>query len=82
MKKIEKKLSLNKKTIAVLDNKEMANLKGGFTYSLSTGNVCRLSNALTLSQEECQSEKLRVPFGQSDKYTEEEEAEFIEQCYM
>ncbi len=38
-------LSLNKATISRLTTHEMDALKGGFTYSLSTGAVCRDSNA-------------------------------------
>ncbi|MFN8844565.1 MAG: class I lanthipeptide [Chryseotalea sp.] len=42
-----KKLKLKKETIISLDNLEMANIKGGFTYSLSTGERCQESKALT-----------------------------------
>lgn len=38
-----KKLNLNKETIAALDNRTMSEIKGGFTYSLSGGAVCKLS---------------------------------------
>lgn len=38
-----KKLNLNKETIAALDNQMMSEVKGGFTYSLSMGAVCRHS---------------------------------------
>lgn len=38
-----KKLNLNKETIAALDNKTMSEVKGGFTYSLSTGARCNIS---------------------------------------
>lgn len=41
-----KKLNLNKETIAALDNKTMSEIKGGFTYSLSTGQRCRASKGL------------------------------------
>jgi len=44
MKKITKKLSLNKETLATLDNAEMRSIKGGITYSLSTGAVCQSNN--------------------------------------
>ncbi|GAF05886.1 class I lanthipeptide [Saccharicrinis fermentans] len=40
-----KKLNLNKETIAVLDNSAMSEVKGGFTYSLSTGLRCKVSKA-------------------------------------
>lgn len=40
-----KKLNLNKETIAALDNKTMSEIKGGFTYSLSTGARCHASKA-------------------------------------
>ncbi|RZJ23682.1 MAG: hypothetical protein EON51_02040 [Acinetobacter sp.] len=55
MKKIEKKLTLNKKTIAHLDDDALANVKGGFTYSLSTGYVCMISQALRLERADCQA---------------------------
>ena len=40
-----KKLNLNKETIAALDSKMMSEIKGGFTYSLSTGARCQASKA-------------------------------------
>jgi natural product precursor len=43
MQKLTNKLSLNKKTLVSLDDRKMASVKGGFTYSLSTGEVCRHS---------------------------------------
>lgn len=43
--KMEPKLSLNKTTISRLSNTELSAVKGGFTYSLSTGAVCQESNA-------------------------------------
>jgi len=46
MKKSVKKLSLNKEVVVNLDKAGMANLKGGFTYSLSTGARCKLSKSL------------------------------------
>jgi len=46
MKKLTKKLSLNKQTISALNSAELKNLKGGlFTYSLSTGDICIESKA-------------------------------------
>jgi natural product precursor len=45
MKKLANKLKLNMETLAALDDKEMAALKGGFTYSLSTGYMCTDSHA-------------------------------------
>jgi natural product precursor len=41
MKKLNIKLSLNKETIAVLNKAEMSSVKGGFTWSLSTGDRFR-----------------------------------------
>jgi hypothetical protein len=46
MKKITKKLALNKETISTLDKTEMMSLKGGITYSLSTGARCQKSAAV------------------------------------
>jgi natural product precursor len=43
MKKLTKKLTLNKQTMAALDKSEMQHVKGGFTYSLSTGDSCKMS---------------------------------------
>lgn len=43
--KMEPKLSLNKKTISRLSDNELSAIKGGFTYSLSTGQICQESNA-------------------------------------
>ncbi|MGD1838165.1 MAG: class I lanthipeptide [Nitrososphaeraceae archaeon] len=43
---IMNKLSLNKETIAVLNNSAMSEIKGGFTYSLSAGELCTKSKAL------------------------------------
>ena len=44
MKKLNKKLTLNKETIASLNNEQMGDVKGGFTYALSMGARCRKSN--------------------------------------
>ena len=44
-----KKLNLNKETIAALDSKTMSEIKGGFTYSLSTGHRCRASKGLGMN---------------------------------
>ncbi len=44
--KISKKLSLNKETLSSLDKSEMMNVKGGFTYSLSTGWRCEKSQRM------------------------------------
>jgi natural product precursor len=41
-----RKLSLKKETVASLDKSDMANVKGGFTYSLSTGRTCQYSKSL------------------------------------
>jgi natural product precursor len=46
MKKSKKKLSLNKEVVANLDKEDLANIKGGFTYSLSTGYRCKVSKSL------------------------------------
>lgn len=43
---VSKKLSLNKETLVSLDKSEMMNVKGGFTYSLSTGKACQKSKAM------------------------------------
>ncbi len=40
MKKLNKKLTLNKETIASLNNEQMGAVKGGFTYALSMGARC------------------------------------------
>lgn len=56
MKKITKKLSLNKETLASLDKSQMMGLKGGFTYSLSTGDRCQKSNARTGAGPTCKCE--------------------------
>jgi natural product precursor len=47
MKKLANKLKLNMETLAALDDKEMAALKGGFTYSLSTGSNCQGSRQMS-----------------------------------
>jgi hypothetical protein len=47
--KLTSKLSLanlNKSTIAQLNNNDMGQVKGGFTYALSTGALCKQSKAL------------------------------------
>ncbi len=41
MKKLNKKLTLNKETIASLNDAQMGAVKGGFTYALSLGHRCR-----------------------------------------
>ena len=46
MKKLNKKLTLNKETIASLNDAQMGAVNGGFTYSLSTGARCKKSNGL------------------------------------
>jgi natural product precursor len=45
MKKLNRKLTLKKETIVSLDKSEMASVKGGFTYSLSTGARCKSSKS-------------------------------------
>ena len=45
MKKLNAKLSLNKQTLASLDDKQLSAVKGGFTYSLSMGGACQGSRA-------------------------------------
>ncbi|WP_143069886.1 class I lanthipeptide [Hymenobacter actinosclerus] len=47
MKKVTTKLTLNKQTLASLDQQQMAAAKGGFTYAISMGGNCRLSMRLT-----------------------------------
>lgn len=49
MKKIQtaQKLILNKQTIIKLTETEGSNIKGGFTYSLSLGDRCKLSKQRT-----------------------------------
>jgi len=55
MKKLTKKLSLNKQTMASLDKAEMSQVKGGLTYSLSTGNSCQMSQDMSSTYKEaCQ----------------------------
>ena len=49
MKKIQldsAKLQLKKNKIANLTNEQMNDVNGGFTYSLSTGERCRASQAV------------------------------------
>ncbi|RBL91141.1 class I lanthipeptide [Chitinophaga flava] len=46
-KKLSGKLSLNRFTVAALDDMSANNAKGGFTYSLSTGDLCKISQAYT-----------------------------------
>jgi hypothetical protein len=61
------KLSLNKETIETLDVAEMAQTNGGFTYSLSWGDVCKRSKELGASNAfEC---------GQKEPVNEEEDPE-------
>ncbi|RYU82494.1 class I lanthipeptide [Hymenobacter persicinus] len=43
MKKITTKLTLNKHTLATLDQQQMAAAKGGFFYTLSWDDVCKVS---------------------------------------
>lgn len=53
---VSKKLTLNKETITSLDKNQMANVKGGFTYSLSTGEACNKSKAMGKGYKEwCQA---------------------------
>ena len=40
-----RKLVLNKITLQRLTDNEMSHIQGGFTYSLSTGDICQDSNA-------------------------------------
>lgn len=49
MKKIQvsNKLRLGKQTVYHLSVEEANSVKGGFTYSLSTGAVCQRSHQLT-----------------------------------
>ncbi|MFN6089866.1 MAG: class I lanthipeptide [Cyclobacteriaceae bacterium] len=54
--KISKKLSLNKETLSSLDKSEMMNVKGGITYSLSTGWRCEKSKGMGRSYKaHCQA---------------------------
>lgn len=55
MKKISlnSKLTLNKKTVSKLNEAEMQDLKGGFTYSLSGGARCQWSDANSLNPDVC-----------------------------
>lgn len=41
MKKLKKKLTLNKETISRLNDQQMGKVIGGFTYSLSLGDRCQ-----------------------------------------
>ena len=41
MKKPNNKLKLNKETVSTLNDEQMKNVKGGFTYILSGGQRCR-----------------------------------------
>ncbi len=47
MKKVQVKsnLTLNKTTVSRLSSGEMSAIQGGFTYALSTGEICQESNA-------------------------------------
>ncbi|WP_029287195.1 class I lanthipeptide [Pedobacter sp. R20-19] len=49
MEKKLSKLTLNKETIETLNVAEMAQTNGGFTYSLSWGEICRRSKELGAS---------------------------------
>lgn len=44
-KQLKSNLSLNKFTVASLDDANAQNVKGGFTYSLSMGTLCRYSKS-------------------------------------
>lgn len=56
--KISNKLSLNKETLSSLDKSEMMNVKGGITYSLSTGWRCQKSKDMwDCYKENCQAMK-------------------------
>ncbi len=46
-KKFNKKLSLNKKTIANLSHGQLGNMRGGFTPILCTGETCRITLCAT-----------------------------------
>ncbi|RBL91142.1 class I lanthipeptide [Chitinophaga flava] len=65
--RLDKKLSLNKFTVASLDESKSAVIKGGFTYSLSLGQRCRESMAAgATSPYECgQIEATRPETGRS-----------------
>ena len=66
MKKLQQaeKLSLNKQKISQLSEVEASNVKGGFTYSLSLGAVCKLSIGLGASNAyEC-GEKYALKYQQ------------------
>ncbi|MFN7337175.1 MAG: class I lanthipeptide [Cyclobacteriaceae bacterium] len=53
---VSKKLSLNKETITSLDKNQMMDVKGGFTYSLSTGWRCQKSQKMgDCYKENCQA---------------------------
>ncbi|WP_165370604.1 class I lanthipeptide [Hymenobacter persicinus] len=57
MKKVTVKLTLNKQTLASLDQKQLAAAKGGFTYSISWGSLCRHSRQEGAgSRDECLGE--------------------------
>lgn len=65
MKNNLSKLTLNKEAIESLDDAEMLQTNGGFTYSLSWGEVCKRSKTLGASNAfEC---------GQMEPAEEEEE---------
>ncbi|MFN8844566.1 MAG: TIGR04149 family rSAM-modified RiPP [Chryseotalea sp.] len=56
-----KKINLKKETIVSLDSSEMANIKGGLTYSLSTGWRCKLSQSLDAKNNyECGEEMAKM----------------------
>jgi hypothetical protein len=40
---MKNKLTLKKETIVALDDAAMSNVKGGFTYSMSMGQTCKVS---------------------------------------
>ena len=54
MKKLNTKLKLSKTTVAALDQEQLATVKGGFTYSLSLGSICRLSQGFDEKRSICQ----------------------------
>ena len=54
MKKTNKKLTIHRQTLRVLNPVDTTLANGGFTYSLSTGDNCQKSNAISGGGQTCQ----------------------------
>ena len=64
---MKNKLKLNKKTVSELSTAELDSVKGGFTYSLSLGEVCRKSKELGATNAyDCGDRQYRIDSGIQD----------------